>query len=271
MLGRPFCTRRMGPSGFHTLSDITWSIVYNAVPEIRVAGSVSVEWFLAKNSKLLFTQGQVGVTETLRILLIIFRSMACIQNVRLFVVYDVRCPFLAEIHTAPLKRSVPSSVLQAVRALRNAPAALAMFLAGVAPVLVMTTRQANAKWPANFCNCWSVTFSFWLTAFSNSRLILPLSLGRMEHRSGMRRVMPTNSRTCVLSSATGTSTDLQKVRKKSKSPEHISSSWAMNRKSPRTCRQCWTFNCVSAMNCRSVLNRFNKAQDDPAHIGNVLA
>ena len=49
VLDRPFCARRMGPSGFHTLSDITWSIVYNAVPEIRLAGSVSVEWFLAIN------------------------------------------------------------------------------------------------------------------------------------------------------------------------------------------------------------------------------
>ena len=62
----------------------------------------------------------------------------CIQNVRLFGVYDVRWPFLAEIHTAPLKRFVPSSVLQAVRALRNAPAALAVFLAGVAPVITWT-------------------------------------------------------------------------------------------------------------------------------------
>ena len=43
VLGRPLCARRMGPSGFHALSDITWSIVYNAVPEIRLAGSVSVE------------------------------------------------------------------------------------------------------------------------------------------------------------------------------------------------------------------------------------
>ena len=76
----------------------------------------------------------MGVTEILRILLTIFLSTACIQNVRLFGVYDVRWPFLAEIHTAPLKRFVPSSVLQAVRALRNAPAALAVFLAGVAPV-----------------------------------------------------------------------------------------------------------------------------------------
>ena len=49
VLGRPFCARPMGPIGFHTLSDITWSIVYNAVPEIRLAGSVSVEWFLAIN------------------------------------------------------------------------------------------------------------------------------------------------------------------------------------------------------------------------------
>ena len=76
----------------------------------------------------------MGVTETLRKLLTIFLSTACIQNVRLFGVYDVRWPFLAEIHTAPLRRFVPSSVLQAVRALRNAPAALAVFLAGVAPV-----------------------------------------------------------------------------------------------------------------------------------------
>ena len=76
----------------------------------------------------------MGVTETLRILLAIFLSTACIQNVRLFGIYDVRWPFLAEIHTAPLKCFVPSSVLQAVRALRNAPAASAMFLAGVARV-----------------------------------------------------------------------------------------------------------------------------------------
>ena len=76
----------------------------------------------------------MGVTETLRILLSIFLSTACIQNVWLFGVYDVRRPFLAEIHTAPLKRLVPSSVLHAVRALRNAPVALAVFLAGVTPV-----------------------------------------------------------------------------------------------------------------------------------------
>ena len=51
-----------------------------------------------------------------------------------FGVYDVHWPFLIEIHTVPLKRFVPSNVLQAVRALRNALAALAVFLAGVAPV-----------------------------------------------------------------------------------------------------------------------------------------
>ena len=83
----------------------------------------------------------MGVTETLRILLTIFLSTACIQNVRVFGVYDVRWPLLAEIHIAPLKRFVPSSVLQAVRALRNAPAALAVFLAGVAPVGVNTWLQ----------------------------------------------------------------------------------------------------------------------------------
>ena len=78
----------------------------------------------------------MGVTETLRILPTIFLSAACIQNVRLFGVYVVRWPFPAEIHTAPLKRFVPSSVIQEVRALRNAPAALAVFLAGVVPVLM---------------------------------------------------------------------------------------------------------------------------------------
>ena len=78
----------------------------------------------------------MGVTETLPILLTIFLSTARVQNGRLFGVYDVRWPFLGEIHTAPLKRFVPSSVLQVVRALRNAPAALAVFLAGVAPVIL---------------------------------------------------------------------------------------------------------------------------------------
>ena len=38
VLGRLFCARRMGSSGFHALSDITLSIVYNAVPEIRLVG-----------------------------------------------------------------------------------------------------------------------------------------------------------------------------------------------------------------------------------------
>ena len=46
----------------------------------------------------------MGVTETLRILLAIFLSTACIQNVRLFGVYDVRWPFLAEIHTSSVSR-----------------------------------------------------------------------------------------------------------------------------------------------------------------------
>ena len=87
----------------------------------------------------------MGVTETLRIILTIFLSTACIQNVRLLGVYDVRWPLLAEIHTAPLKRFVPSSVLQAVRALRNAPAALAVFLAGVAPVVLLTLKWQLAE------------------------------------------------------------------------------------------------------------------------------
>ena len=57
---RPFCARRMGPSGFHTLSDITWSIVYNAVPEIRLAGSVSVEWFLLSCLVIYSANSQTG-------------------------------------------------------------------------------------------------------------------------------------------------------------------------------------------------------------------
>ena len=53
VLGCPFpCACRMRLSGFHTLSDITWSVVYNAVPAIRLAGSVSVEWFLAVNFQI---------------------------------------------------------------------------------------------------------------------------------------------------------------------------------------------------------------------------
>ena len=83
----------------------------------------------------------MGVTETLPILLTIFLSTARVQNGRLFGVYDVRWPFLGEIHTAPLKRFVPSSVLQVVRALRNAPAALAVFLAGVAPVALSANHS----------------------------------------------------------------------------------------------------------------------------------
>ena len=49
VLGRPYSARRMRPSGFYTLSDITWSVIYNAIPEIHPAGSVSMEWFLAIN------------------------------------------------------------------------------------------------------------------------------------------------------------------------------------------------------------------------------
>ena len=40
----------------------------------------------------------MGVTETFCILLAIFRSTACMQYVRLFSVYDVGWPFLADIH-----------------------------------------------------------------------------------------------------------------------------------------------------------------------------
>ena len=41
----------------------------------------------------------MGVTETFCILLAIFRSTVCMQNVRLFSVYDVGWPFLADIHS----------------------------------------------------------------------------------------------------------------------------------------------------------------------------
>ena len=97
----------------------------------------------------------MGVTETLPILLTIFLSTARVQNGRLFGVYDVRWPFLGEIHTAPLKRFVPSSVLQVVRALRNAPAALAVFLAGVAPVVRMVTGPKGTS-PNSHWSEWSI-------------------------------------------------------------------------------------------------------------------
>ena len=99
----------------------------------------------------------MGVTETLRILLTIFLITVCIQNVRLFGVYGVRWPFLAEIHTAPLKRFVPSSVLQAVRALRNAPVALAVFLAGMAPVL-HTMMQSHCIEFSDSSNEWHLFY-----------------------------------------------------------------------------------------------------------------
>ena len=111
----------------------------------------------------------MGVIETLRILLTIFLSTACIQNVRLFGVYDVRWPFLAEIHTAPLKRFVPSSVLQAVRALRNAPAASAVFLAGVAPVI---SSYSDEK----VFHC--IALCHWFS--SNRRILKHINIGRKE-------------------------------------------------------------------------------------------
>ena len=73
---------------FHAHSGISWSVVYNAVQEIRLAGSVLREWFLATNN-LLSTHGQMSVTETLSILRTIFISMVCIQNMRLFGVNNV--------------------------------------------------------------------------------------------------------------------------------------------------------------------------------------
>ena len=100
----------------------------------------------------------MGVTETLRILLTIFLSTACIQKVRLFGVYDVRLPFLAEIYTAPLKSFVPSSVLQAIRALRNALAALAKFLAGVAPVSMTAGYELSHPCPPS----WRVVQASWV-------------------------------------------------------------------------------------------------------------
>ena len=82
----------------------------------------------------------MGVNETLRILLTIFLSTACIQKVRLFGVYDVRWPFPAEIYT----------VLQVVRALHNALAASAVLLTGVAPVgqaiIFIASQIMTALW-----------------------------------------------------------------------------------------------------------------------------
>ena len=89
------------------------------------------------NFQFMFTQGQMGVTETLRILLAIFLCTVWIKNVRLFGVYDVRWSFLAEVHAAPLK-CLCLLVYRRVRPLRNAPASAAIIhLAGVVPVAIL--------------------------------------------------------------------------------------------------------------------------------------
>ena len=129
MLGRPLCACHMHSNGFHTLSDNTWSVVYDAVPAIRLAGSVSTECFSQYTCNLLFTQGQMGVPDTLRISLAIFICTVCIQNVRLFGAYDVRWP-------STLTRWSVSCLLvyRRARPLRDVPAPAAIIhLAGVAP------------------------------------------------------------------------------------------------------------------------------------------
>ena len=52
----------------------------------------------------------MGVSQTWRVILIIFVSTASIHDVRLFDIYDVRSPFLSEVQAVPLSRFLPSSV-----------------------------------------------------------------------------------------------------------------------------------------------------------------
>ena len=154
VLGRPFCARRMGPSGFHTLSDITWSISRNKLP---IYCSHKVKWVSLKHC--VYYQ-----------LYFLARRVYKMCDYLVFMKYVGR--FSPKSTTAPLKRFVPSSVLQAVRALRNAPAALAVFLAGVAP---------RCAWP-------SVTSVFphasWALSQQNPRVLWFYLVGCLQCQKG---------------------------------------------------------------------------------------
>ena len=62
----------------------------------------------------------MGINQTWCVIPIIFVSTASIHNARLFYIYDVRLPFLGEVHAIPPSCFVPSSVYSMVRPLRNA-------------------------------------------------------------------------------------------------------------------------------------------------------
>ena len=94
----------------HAFSDITWSVVYNAKMEIRLAGWVLREGFATITLLISFERMPMGINQIWWVILIIFVVTASIHNARLSYIYDVRSPFLGEVHAVPLCRFVPSSV-----------------------------------------------------------------------------------------------------------------------------------------------------------------
>ena len=84
----------------------------------------------------------MGINQTWCVIPIIFVSTASIHNARLFDIYDVRSPFIGEVHAIPPSCFVPSSVYRWGDHCAMPPVSPAiMHLAGVALVVLPHTEK----------------------------------------------------------------------------------------------------------------------------------
>ena len=114
---------------------------------------------------------------------IIFVSMASIHNARLFDIYDVRSPFLGEVHAIPPSCFVPSSVYRwwdhcAMRPVSHA----IIHLAGVALVLLTMSAVELKRVPNMSASHWDRNcihqFTIYLTLPS---IGIPIIMIRSSH------------------------------------------------------------------------------------------
>ena len=92
----------------------------------------------------------MGINQIWCVIAIIFVSMASIHNARLFDIYDVRSPFLGEVHAIPPSCFVPSSVYRWWDHCAMPPVSPAIIhLAGVALVFETPPGSSASRWEAN--------------------------------------------------------------------------------------------------------------------------
>ena len=97
------------PHTLWSIADVTWSVVYNTVPQIRLAGSVSMEWFIAINVQITLHPRSDGCHWNIAYITSYISKHGV--NTKWAIIWCLwRWPFLAEVYATQLKHFVPSSV-----------------------------------------------------------------------------------------------------------------------------------------------------------------